>query len=98
MDEGESSDTSEEQCREESAGAVKKKAKCERKYWREWENKFPWVKPSKQDPFKARCSQCNVELVAQITTIKLHERSAKHKTNCTASSSCRTTTQASVSG
>lgn len=75
------------QRRELSAGTVKKKAKRDQKFRREWEKTFPWLKPSKQNSFTTLCNKCNVELGSQITPIILHEKSAKHKANCTASSS-----------
>ena len=77
-----------EQSREE---AVRKKARREQKYRSEWEKQFPWVRPSKKDAYKAMCLNCNAEVTAQVTTLKLHENTAKHKKMCaTAPSSSKT--------
>lgn len=91
-----SSETSEEDSGR-GDGVIRKKPKRERKYRREWEKKFPWLKPSKKNPYKAVCHKCNVELTAEITPIKLHEKSAKHIQNCAAPSTSRTIAEAFAS-
>ncbi|XP_063853225.1 uncharacterized protein LOC135095989 [Scylla paramamosain] len=65
--------------REEACGAVPKKARRKQKYRPEWEKQFPWVGPAKKDACKAMCLICSVEITAQLTTLKLHENTAKHK-------------------
>ncbi|MPC26227.1 Zinc finger protein 862 [Portunus trituberculatus] len=60
---------------------------------REWEKKFPWLKPSTKNPLKAVCHKCKVELTAEITPIKLHEKSAKHVQYCAAPSTSKTITE-----
>lgn len=91
-----SSETSEEDSAR-GDGVIRKKRKRERKYRREWEKKFPWLKPSVKNPYKAVCHKCNVELTAEITPIKLHEKSAKHIQNCAAPSTSRTIAEAFAS-
>ncbi|XP_063853333.1 uncharacterized protein LOC135096048 isoform X1 [Scylla paramamosain] len=73
--------------REEACGAVPKKARRKQKYRPEWEKQFPWVGPAKKDACKAMCLICSVEITAQLTTLKLHENTAKHKKMCAPSSS-----------
>ena len=72
---------------EEREEAVRKKARREQKYRSEWEKQFPWVRPSKKDAYKAMCLNCNAEVTAQVTTLKLHENTAKHKKMSAPSSS-----------
>ncbi|KAK3891097.1 hypothetical protein Pcinc_005000 [Petrolisthes cinctipes] len=58
-----------------------KRRKREQRYRKAWEKLFPWIKPSKKDAHIATCGKCHVEISAQITTLKLHQKSEKHKKN-----------------
>ena len=81
-----------------SAGAAgpesKKKARRDQKYRDVWEKEFPWLRPSTKDACKALCTKCGVEITAQLTTIKLHEKSGKHQSMCATSTSTKTIAEA----
>ncbi|KAK4325380.1 hypothetical protein Pmani_004037 [Petrolisthes manimaculis] len=64
-----------------------KKPRREQRYRKAWEKQFQWIKSSKKDAHKAMCGKCDVEMSAQITTLKLHQKSEKHKKNCGPSTS-----------
>ncbi len=74
----------------EDSGGVKRKAESEEQrkskhrpqtYRTEWE-KDPtfagWLKPVTGNDVKAACRCCNVQMVAEITVLKNHEKSKKH--------------------
>ena len=75
----------------------KKKTRREQKYRDVWEKEFPWLRPSKNDSCKAQCKRCGVEITAQLTTIKLHEKSVKHQNMLATTSSTKTIAEAFTS-
>jgi len=40
-----------------------------------------WLQPASNNPLKAYCCYCKVEFVSELTTVKKHALSYKHKTN-----------------
>lgn len=90
-------DTPEELSTDEGACASAKKHKSEitkgkkndkkhrkQKYRTEWE-KNPeyekWLRPVKDNPYRAKCIKCNSELVTELGCIKLHLKSKMHTTS-----------------
>ena len=49
-------------------------------YRKEWESQFAgWLRPVAGSESKAFCRCCKTELVAEITVLKNHSKSKKHK-------------------
>lgn len=79
-----SSDEQEEILRAPHGQAAGKLGHKKQKFRKEWLsiNIFKnWLQPVINNPLKAYCCYCKVEFVTELTTVKKHALSTKHKTN-----------------
>jgi len=62
------------------------------KYRPQWENESifkGWLRKSENSEYKGHCKACNDDLIAEISTLKRHASSEKHKINASVIKKCK---------